>query len=261
MQTDMVNILNRLSRSPERPHIRIEEDTVVKHGNPDAIAAEAVKTRNAAEIAGQSCLFRVPELLDHDVENGVLVFERIRHFVPIAHPIAYGRMGTDLVNRCATALATIHQRLEIADQFRDELPSPLNGNEDDRVNLHGDFNTANIVYIAQTDDLVVLDWSLSPLLGGRGTVGSACVDVAWFIQGLFVRPSTYILSRRPAPCADLFLQAYEDKVGRSLNRGRLREIGVHVHGVVAGMFGRSRVRHLLHSRQLAGLKRYFDRVN
>lgn len=68
-----------------RRHSRIQtgRDTVVKTADPERMRVEVEKTRRALEIGRQSGLFRVPEVLDYDEKEGVVVLERIRGLRPV----------------------------------------------------------------------------------------------------------------------------------------------------------------------------------
>src|SRR5690606_3447657 len=71
-------------------------------------------------------------------------------------------------------------------------------------------NLENVQYDAIKDRLVVIDWSLSPLvISGRGTFGPIEWDVSWFIRSIFMtRPYHGLDLRLRRRAADLFLLTY-----------------------------------------------------
>lgn len=256
----MAKLLSKLVRRTIRPHVRFDPNEVLKRGNPRTIAIEVAKTRQAAALAKETGLFRVPGIHDHQLQAGIIRFERLRGFVPIAQPIAYGAMGSDLVKRTAVILALLHDRLTIPDEFREALPEPWACSDEPDVTLHGDFNTDNLLYSPETDEIAIIDWSVSALLGATGSMGSRYVDLAWFIKSLFLKPAAYLFSRRPAPCADLFVSRYAEVCGNPPDRVRLRSIGRQCLDVVVANLRRRRLGYWIHRRQLVALGRYFDRA-
>ncbi len=257
--TDMHDILSRIARWAPHPHVKTSETDVVKRGPLRSIAVEAAKTRSARELAEETGLFRVPKIHAHDTQDGVIRFERLDGFVPIIQPIAYGRRGNALIERMAVVLALIHDRLVLPDEFREELVSTWRCKRRCTEVIHGDFNTDNLMYNKERDEIAIVDWSVSPLLGGEGSVGCRCVDVAWFAKSLFFRPAAYVFSHPPAPHADLFVNAYEQARGSPLDRAVLCEFGRHFWEVYVANLKRRRTGYWFHWRQQFAFRRYVER--
>jgi len=194
-----------------RRHSRIQtgRDTVVKTADPERMRVEVEKTRRALEIGRQSGLFRVPEVLDYDEKEGVVVLERIRGLRPVRNGLlARGRTALELAARSARALAAIHRDLRLPEDMRVNLPPELAA-PGARVFLHGDFNGANVCRSETEPGLVILDWQMTSRHGGRATCGTRFFDVVWFLNYLLWTPGWRHLVGDPvAPVARVFLATY-----------------------------------------------------
>lgn len=209
-----------------KPHIEFTERSVIKWGPPEAIAVEAAKTRRACELGRSSGLFRAPRVLAHDVAAGRLEQERMYGYHDLQRLAAYGRADHPLWERIGAILAVIHDQLEPEGCPAGKLPSEWAAPEDREVWLHGDFNLVNLCYLESDNTVLVIDWSLSPMLAGACTRGPACLDMAWFLRSLFFLPCRMVFPRRVEEKADRFLGGYVSRSGRDPADGHLARLAL-----------------------------------
>jgi hypothetical protein len=185
-------------------------DIARKTGDPLLLAVEALKSEKAAQIGRDSGLFYVPTIVRFDEKNGQLDFERLHSLVTLAQLAIDGDSRLfSLLGQTGQALATIHKRLVLPEQFRVDLPVEWMDAEQDNVFIHGDLATINVCYHGPTGNLVMLDWSAAPLLGRRATYGSRYFDVLWFASCLFhSAPYDRLFSWKAESMADAFLRGY-----------------------------------------------------
>lgn len=198
--------MNNLRIRKSHSDVFIGADVVIKTGSPELMKIEIAKTQKAYEIAKSSGLFRVPKVVDFDERCGKAVFERL-DIVPFASA-AWGAERTDLAQRLGHCLAEIHKNLKLPAELSIELPSAFDLNRD-KVFLHGDLSVNNVCYSVSTKELVLIDWQMTPLFGGRSTYGCCYFDLMWFVGDLINRPFVRFLYSNPvAPVAAAFLESY-----------------------------------------------------
>ena len=202
--------------------IEVLQTSVRKTAPPAVAAAEAAKTRLAAELGDASGAFYVPRITRFDEPAGVIEFERLAGLKSLVELATDGRSETgDLFRRTGRALAVIHERLVLPEALKIPLPAEWMDREPP-VFLHGDFTVANVCLQEPTGRLVILDWSTAPLLGRMATFGPAYFDLSWLTSSL----SSYVAYaaapwRKTVPCdemADAFLEAYLAARTRELDR-------------------------------------------
>jgi hypothetical protein len=192
--------------------ITIHPNYVTKQDLPELMSVEVEKTRKAREI-GRACgLFRVPEVLDYNPATGKARLERIDNIRSIGSVFSYGRNCDELMARVGKALATIHNELKLSSNMVIELPSEWKGPETTNVFIHGDFNIMNVSYDVNNDKLVILDWQMTKIWGGRATFGTRFFDITWFIHTMFFQPFYKVGFYMPAThWATIFLRNYSNK--------------------------------------------------
>lgn len=183
-------------------------DTVIKTGEPHLMRVEVEKTNIALQIGRQSGLFRVPEIIDYDAIKGKVVFERITDIHGVRHAVSHGEKYGEILERIGIALAEIHKKLELPEDMVDNLPEEFcfTGNE---VFLHGDFSVDNICVSDKNHAIIILDWQMTKMHGGKATYGTRYFDIVWFINNLFTKPfHKYLSGPSVRRAAEKFLSGY-----------------------------------------------------
>ncbi|HQM43724.1 MAG TPA: phosphotransferase [Smithellaceae bacterium] len=191
--------------------VEIGKHTVVKKAAPELMRIEVEKMRRAHEIGKESGLFRVPEVLDFDEVLGIAILERIRSIQPVIPKFI---KSVSILEKIGASLAVIHNRLSLPSDMLIPLPQEFNmrGSE---VFLHGDYNGNNIVVEdSMGQNIVILDWSMTPRYGGEATYGSRYFDLFWFINYMLWTPTfQYLFSDPVSKSSKDFLRAYFREAG------------------------------------------------
>lgn len=174
--------------------ISVDGATVTKIQKPGASRQERLRTEAGREVAQQTGLFVVPEIVSFDDSRGEIVFERL-HLTGIRQVLSDPSRSMGLAGRVATVLAAIHGLMK-----PDESATMMSAGEmgispqRDVVPLHGDFGVSNVLYLSGSDRLVVIDWSNADWIGVKADLGAPEIDVAIFLRSLFHRS---VLDRTP----------------------------------------------------------------
>ncbi len=185
-----------LDRSIVGKSLRVSDDTVIKKGDPALMRVEVEKMTRAYQVGKDCGLFDVPRILDYNDVEGRLVMERIPNIRGIRWSRLTGSGRKNLFDRVGRALSAIHQSLKLPDAMIIPLCADLE-HKGSEVFLHGDFSGENVcVTEGQFPNIVLLDWQMTEIHGGKCTFGTRYFDVAWFINNLFTRP-IYRHLRRP----------------------------------------------------------------
>jgi len=188
----------------------LTEHTIIKRSDPALMRIEVEKTRRAYQIGKDCSLFRVPKILEYDEANGEVVFERL-NIKPIFHALSWGNDYNKLGEILGRALAIIHRYLLLPDNMRIHLPSELSLSGD-AVFLHGDLGTFNVCIGKKWPPITIIDWQMTPMLGGEATYGTRYFDLIWFITNLICRPTIrqpqFFFTNPILPVAHRFLTAY-----------------------------------------------------
>jgi tRNA A-37 threonylcarbamoyl transferase component Bud32 len=167
--------------------ISVEGATVIKLQKPGASRRERLRTEAGREVAQQTGLFMVPEIVSFDDSRGEIVFERL-HLTGIRRVLSDPRRSMGLAARVAAILAAIHRWMK-----PDESATRISAGEmgispqRDVVPLHGDFGVSNLRYLTDSDRIVVIDWSNAEWIGVKADLGAPEIDVAIFLRSLFHR--------------------------------------------------------------------------
>jgi len=167
---------------------RLTPKTVIKTDHPDLMAIEVEKTKRAFEIGKRTGFFRVPKVISYDKVKGRAEFDRLYDIISISKMIIWGSANNALFERIGSALAVIHNELELPVYMRRPLPPILSLRQDDTVCFHGDFNIWNVCYDLNNQCLVILDWQMSAIYGDIATCGTRYFDLAFFINATFYVP-------------------------------------------------------------------------
>jgi tRNA A-37 threonylcarbamoyl transferase component Bud32 len=191
------------------------EQHILKSQSPRATSLELTKTLLGIEIARQSRLFSVPLVLESDLSQGSITFQRIQGVVTL-HDLLFEEFGlpdlNDLLFRAGRALAAIHRNLRLPPEK--QAPAPDLGLKlgVPEVAIHGDFAGLNLLYHRESDELWVVDWCTALWLGEESTLGPCYLDLGVMISSLFQRRVFYGGHRGPTEqLARRFLSGYEEK--------------------------------------------------
>lgn len=176
---------------------------------PDLALTEYTKSLAARQIALQSDLFKVPQVLEYSPETGTLVFERLHDLVPLQVALCMPDLAIPAARKAGGILGIVHRELRLPKDHELDLPQELALDGASTVFLHGDYNLHNVCISRVTHQLVVLDWSMTQLFGGRATIGPRFFDVAWFVYNIFSHSGLrWPRITTPAACADAFMDGY-----------------------------------------------------
>jgi len=187
-------------------------EIIRKTGEPGMLAIEAAKASRAFGIGKEYNQFYVPKVVKFDSDAGMLEFERLNGLVTLLDMAARKDQRLfEVLNKAGQALAVIHEKLNLPEDMKYELPAEWMLYPGDNVFIHGDFAGFNLCFDESTGRLVILDWSSAPLLGNVATYGSRFFDIIWFITFIFYGAPWRCLFNWDAPAmANAFLAGYAE---------------------------------------------------
>jgi len=201
-----------------RPHLTIQEGVVTKSVPAEWVGLEAGMTRAAHDLGRNCGLFLAPRVIGCDARNGLIQFEQLTGLVRISEHLCASPDDLELIRSIGRAIAMVHERLQIGP----ELTVGLSRGTGDSVPLHGDFSTSNVCVKADTQQVVLLDWSSAIALPQKITVGSRYIDLAQFLRSLVVHVSPlWTACWRFSERAAAFLEGYEAQSGRRIDFSEL----------------------------------------
>ncbi|MGE3488198.1 MAG: phosphotransferase [Nitrospira sp.] len=178
-----------------------------KTAAPELMRVEVEKTHRACQIGKDSGLFTAPEVLDYDDQKGLAVFQRLP-IKPMSGAFTWGKEKISAAACLGRALAVIHRELVLPDNMKTPLPEVLSFPRDE-VFFHGDLSVSNVCVGERKTQIIIIDWQMTPLHGGRSTYGTRYFDIMWFISNLILRPDMRFLYSNPVdPVIRAFLNAY-----------------------------------------------------
>jgi hypothetical protein len=195
--------------------IQIDPHSGVATKSVDAatLMAEVRMTECAYDLAHRGKLFRVPRLVSYDVAQQSITLEYISDTVPLHYLLRSDPVPVHLFARAGQVVAQLHCHLKLDQQYLAPLPPSIDG-PGPKSFLHSDLNLINVRYRAQTDELVLLDWSSSPLIGAAANWGTVYWDLAHFVRSTIVSPPIRLAGKEARwKLADAFLQSYVDHAG------------------------------------------------
>ena len=206
----------------EMDHIRFTAATFEKSGPPEDMRIEVEKTRRAGEIGRATGLFRVPAVLDFDEAKGLAVFERIKDMEDLRALARSGRDLSPLAERIGRAVAAVHRDLTLPADMVKPLP-PEFSDEGHDVFLHGDLSVENVVVDRADGSLVIIDWRMTGVHGGRATYGCRYFDILWLVNNLVWSPTVRHFFGDPVrPVARSFVESYFRAAGLPFDREGFR---------------------------------------
>ena len=150
------------------------------------LTVEAAKAAKALDIGKESGLFRVPKVVNFDSRAGVLEFEKLSGLVTLLDlMVRKDQRLPALLEKTGRALAIIHEKLNLSEEMKYEMPPEWMDPSGENVFIHGDFACINVCFHEPSGELIIVDWSAAPAAGRTLTFGSRYFDVLLFISSLF----------------------------------------------------------------------------
>ena len=168
--------------------VSFDAGRVLKRQSPEQARRELENTEAGRSLGARSGSFAVPQILDSDLDAGLLVFEEIQAGQPLAELLrrASPREAEARAAQAAVALAAIHEE-----------------------RTHGDFSLSNLLFSSQHQQLFVVDWSEARWLGDLAERNTPDPDLGIFLLSLFYcRPFATSAIRDPERVAGVFLRTY-----------------------------------------------------
>jgi len=178
---------------------------------PELARVELKKTIMGKSISEKCGLFSVPEVCDYDEKNGVIVFERIHGLRGVGR-VKFGKdLYNNMIIEAGKSLAAIHNHMILPDDMKIIVDKNIDF-PGTKIYMHGDFSVENVCTIDDSPgSLVIIDWQMTSMHGGKGTYGTRYFDIAWFVNNLFSKPIyKYIFRDDVDNAAKLFIDAYFD---------------------------------------------------
>lgn len=244
-------------REPRWAELTFHEDRVIKVQERGGALLEIAKTRQAEEVSGRCGLFKVPRILDTDVETGTIVYENVGPLPQVSEVLAGRGESGPLLERIGRSLAAIHREMGLPRELKSPFEKlPADGSMPEAV-LHGDFSVINMLFDRSADDLYILDWNTAFWLG-EGTCGPPFIDLACLAQSLFIRK---ILERvkigDPEQKAETFLRGYRAESDRSLDAGEFGDLSRKVFALYRRGWGQC-IGKWHYMRYLPSFRRYLN---
>jgi len=189
--------------------IDLERNILRKKVSIEKVLLEAKMTQAAYHFSRTTQSFRVPEVVGYCDVQGWIDFEYLPNLIPL-HQLLHSK-DSNLISIMADVghcLAQVQIGLEVDDVNKIELPLDINMNGD-KTFLHGDFTVSNVLFDTQTQQITILDWSLTPWAKTIANWGTTYFDAAWMVQSIFMiqhRPNqTWVFDRT---LVDTFLEQF-----------------------------------------------------
>ncbi len=217
--------------------IDYKKKVVTKTGSPEVIGLEAKMTEKAYELSCISKTFRVPKVLCHDYSMGILKLELIENIRPISTLLQNRKKFKKIISITGECLAYIHDELSLQEEsvFRFTKEKNIEIDEESNAFIHGDFDVYNVQYDFIDESVVILDWSLSPLMDSLANYESRYWDISWMVGTIFqCRPYNFNIfsrSNERGYFANIFLDTYFKNSRYKINPEQLSKYMYHVYMV------------------------------
>jgi hypothetical protein len=217
-----------------------EHGSVIKYIPPLKFENEVLANKSAYLLGEKSGLFYVPRILEENREQSWIKFEYIPGLTPLVDFLRSGDARlSELLKKNGEILSFVHDNLHLGKI--DPIPDWFDC-EGRHVFLHGDFNLINTQYDIQNRRIVILDWSLSPIMGTSGNWGVYYFDVAWMINTIFVFPPYMKFDYKyRKDLSDVFLKSYLLSSNNQFDPGKFKKLGksllVHLRKSVFKAYG------------------------
>ena len=199
----------KMSR-PSGASLIFSADTVVKHfADRQQLCLELEKTRVGAQVGRASGRFDVPRVLGYDLAELSITFQRLHGFHSVRETLFASENTDDILIRVGQALAALHNQDPLPTRSSSCFPDLGVERTPPHVLVHGDFCVTNLLYNADSDTLVFIDWSPPPWSSSGGIHGPCYLDPSTLVGSLFIRrPFEPLSIRHPQRRAQVFLESY-----------------------------------------------------
>lgn len=190
--------------------VEFSGNRVIKKVSSSQIELEASMTMAAYRLAQSSGMFRVPKVIEFSKENERLTLEYIPNIKPLYLFMNDKEIMRKIMEKSGACLAFIHKNLK-PDNEKISLFDKLNFTIENEQNcfLHGDYSLVNVQYDIHSGQLVIIDWSLTPLLNSSANFGSIYWDIGWHLIEIIAMPPYYLFrSNYRCELANIFLENY-----------------------------------------------------
>lgn len=171
---------------------------------------EYEKTKAVNKIFKSDSFIKVPDMLECDSKNGIIIFEYIENLRPIW-------AGTNIrwFERIGECLGVIHQRLVLDEKLTIKRKKDLG--REGLVFVHGDYWRGNMGI--SNGKLIIFDWATKPWDHDFYSLATPSVDLASFFAEWLI-PQRYHLML-PLGKMKRFLKSYKSTVGYNSAIGTL----------------------------------------
>ncbi len=178
---------------------------------------ELAMSREAHRISALQHRFTVPQIIRSNPEEGTISLEYYPNLRSIRSFLDDSEIMPRLVRMAAESLAYVHANL--SPEKKIGLPPELDLPErpETGVFLHGDYTIENVQVDNALEKLVILDWSLTPLVNCAANWGTFYWDLGWMVKSILVMPPFRCFRNREREgLADIFIQNYMRASGHKL---------------------------------------------
>lgn len=214
-----------------RFEVNKERKVFIKHLTEAKFRSEWEMSGMGASVALASGFFKTPSIKHAEPEKCVLEFELLtqtatlrKYFIQMAGFGASNEQKVKLerlFERVGRSLASVHEMGKTDDSVtKIAFPDGFIENRfsEESVLIHGDFTLGNLLYDEETDELQIIDWSVSPVFDFAANYGPRYWDLSFFISSLFFCSySTYFSFDLRNYLIQCFLKAYLSKTNLDKN--------------------------------------------
>ena len=177
--------------------VHIQNGCLFKRQEAGHSRLERERTQLGARIGANTGLFEVPEIISYDDGEGEIVFEYASGAIPLREYLST-MPEPRLLHRLGEALAALHN-----------FKAPTGG---DDVFWHGDCGMRNVLYSADRDAIMLIDWANADwtLEPPERSLGNPGMDLGVALISLFhQRPLGHMYVRKSELLGSAFLNGYQ----------------------------------------------------
>lgn len=168
--------------------VTIQPPHVIKKVRPELCSIEAERTKEARKIADSTGLFIVPEVLEVNEPDGILVLEYLPNLVHPMESIAVGATShTTIADNIGVAIALLHRGMDMSNARKQGTRAGGDHANESDVVLHGDCHPGHTLWSESEGRAAIIDWSGMYVRGENATVrtfGPGHRDVVYWIVEL-----------------------------------------------------------------------------
>lgn len=212
------------------------------------------------QICEKISFFKLPKILSSNLEEYKITQEYIPDLIPIRLLISRPELLEKLLFRIGAGLAEAHQKLDLKEITKEELPAPFCDMNGTKTFLHLDFNTVNVQYNEATDTIYFLDWEMTPLLKSDANYGSIYYDIIHMVYQLYIN-EPYFLSKPKMKntFVNTFIKGYEHIYGK-LNKKDFYKAGIIYFKIFESFDKKVWWKHFLKSNNIKNFKLFLRQL-